>query len=412
MPRRPLPVGSWGEITRYPIQRIGKREVTLVSSGRSYYAPDDTSLKVAIKPDAWMARARFRDRDGVTRKIEAWGASAGQAETRLRTVLTERRQQIGGEFTAESRLKDLGDFWLRTTIEDSRKLAPRTQARYREVWETYVKPGVGNLLIRECTVRSMDRFLQQTARDTGVPTAKLCKSVLSNIMKFAATDGCIDANPITAVQDFSGHEVKAQPVHSLTTDKLKAIRQALRDDAKACAVNLDVMADLMLATACRIGEALALRWDEDIDLETGVLSLNGTVVRADGKLIRQDFTKGKKVTLVQLPGWVLPRLQAHRDAVTWGGELNLVFPSANSTLREVDNVEAQWRAFRRRHPELPEFTPRAFRKAVATAIDRGADSRLASQQLGHSDDLVTRRHYIEEEVSVVDASAHLAGFEF
>ncbi len=58
------------------------------------------------------------------------------------------------------------------------------------------------------------------------------------------------------------------------------------------------------------------------------------------------------------------------------------------------------------------FTPKAFRKAVATAIDRGAYLRLASQQLGHADDLVTRRHYIEAEVTVVDASAHLRGFEF
>lgn len=412
MPRKPLPVGSWGEVLRYPIQRKNGKTLYLVSHGRKYFARHDTEFTTPIKPDGWIARARFRDRDGVTRLIEAWGATAGQAQTKLVSTLVERQEQTGGEFTPDTRLKFVGDQWLRTTIEDSKKLAPRTQARYREVWESYIRPGVGNLLMRECSIRSMDRFLQQTARDTGVATAKLCKSVLSNIMKYAATDGCIDTNPIMGVQDFSGHEKKPGPVQVLTTEQLRALRAALRDDMKARAVDLDVMADLMLASGCRIGEALALRWDEDVDLESGVLSINGTVVRADGKLIRQDFTKGKKTTLVKLPGWILPRLEAHRDAVTWGGPLNLVFPSANSTLRDVDNVEAQWRAFRRRHPDLPEFTPRAFRKAVATAIDRGAGSRLASQQLGHADDLVTRRHYIEEETVVVDATLFVESFEF
>lgn len=412
MPRKPLPIGSWGEVARYPVHRVNRREVYLVAHGRRYYSPHDKEFQHPIKPDAWMARARFRDHDGVTRKVEAWASSAGAAQTKLLETLTQRRDQVGGTFTSESRLKDIGDYWVRTVIKDSPKLALRTRERYEQVWLTYVKPSVGNLLIRECTVRAMDRYLQTTAREIGTPTAKLCKSVLSNVLKLAATDGALNANPISAVQDFKAFEVKKAPVQVHTKDDLALIREALRTDEHARSLHLDVMADLMLATGCRIGEALALRWDEDLDIERGIVSLNGTVIRAEGKVFRQGFTKGKKVTLVQLPAWILPRLKAHRDSVTWGGEQKLVFPSEASTLREVNNTEAQWRDFRKRHPELPSFTPRAFRKAVATAVDRGADSKLASELLGHSDDKVTREHYIEKEVRVVDATEHLREFEF
>lgn len=173
------------------------------------------------------------------------------------------------------------------------------------------------------------------------------------------------------------------------------------------------MADLMLATGCRIGEALALRWDADLNLESGTVTIGGTVVRSKKLgLHRQEFTKGKSVTLVKLPEWILDRLASHRELVTWCGDLNLVFPSDASTLREPDNVQGQWRAFKARNPELPEFTPHSFRKAVATAVNRGADSHLAAELLGHSSDKITRDYYIERDVEVVDATNHLANFGF
>jgi integrase len=41
-------------------------------------------------------------------------------------------------------------------------------------------------------------------------------------------------------------------------------------------------------------------------------------------------------------------------------------------------------------------TPRAFRKAVATLVAEALGSRAAQDQLGHSSDAVTRKHYIEK----------------
>lgn len=410
MPRKPLPIGSWGTITRTPMLREQGREIALVSRGRSYFLPQD--MENSVRPSSWVARAKFRDQDGVTRRVECWAPTAGRAEHDLLEKLTNRKQMIGGEFSSESRLRELGDHWWRTVVDGS-TLAPRTQDRYFEIWEGYVRPSIGGLLLRECTTRAMDRYLQNEAKEHGVGIAKLCKTVLSGIFKIAARDDCIAANPIPSVGDFSRWEKSKEPLKVLTSDQLKQIREALRRDDHARSLNLDVMADLMLATGCRIGEALALRWDADLNLDSGTVTIGGTVVRSKRLgLHRQEFTKGKSVTLVKLPDWILPRLEAHREAVTWVGDLNLVFPSEASTLREPDNLQGQWRAFKERNLGLPAFTPHSFRKAVATAVNRGADSHLAAELLGHSSDKITRDYYIERDVEVVDATNHLANFGF
>jgi hypothetical protein len=44
----------------------------------------------------WKARARFRDRDGVTREVKAVAATEAKAKAKLRGVLKERRRSHAG----------------------------------------------------------------------------------------------------------------------------------------------------------------------------------------------------------------------------------------------------------------------------------------------------------------------------
>lgn len=164
-------------------------------------------------------------------------------------------------------------------------------------------------------------------------------------------------------------------------------------DEKATAQDLGDLVDVMLATGCRIGEALALRWSE-VDLDEHVVYLTGTVVREKGvALFRQDMTKGKKPRGHLVPAFAVTML-ARRAAEVSPGELDLVFPSWRSGLREVTTVDKQWRAFRERRTEWDRITPKTFRKSVRTVVERGADIEAAAVQLGHSNSAVTAKHYV------------------
>ena len=52
---------------------------------------------------------------------------------------------------------------------------------------------------------------------------------------------------------------------------------------------------------------------------------------------------------------------------------------------------------------LDWVTPHAFRRTVATIIDRDTDADTAAEQPGHSNEQVTRRHYIAKRAQGPDA---------
>ncbi|WP_370876663.1 tyrosine-type recombinase/integrase [Amycolatopsis thermophila] len=61
-----------------------------------------------------------------------------------------------------------------------------------------------------------------------------------------------------------------------------------------------------------------------------------------------------------------------------------VFPNSKGGLREASNLRRDWRAFRERHKIGDWFTPRTFRRTVATLVTEALPAREASDMLGHS----------------------------
>ncbi|MCM3331397.1 hypothetical protein [Kocuria palustris] len=86
-----------------------------------------------------------------------------------------------------------------------------------------------------------------------------------------------------------------------------------------------------------------------------------------------------------------------------------MFPSSTGTLREVNNLERQWRDARKsEHLKGFEWvTWHTFRKTVATLVDRATSTEDAAAVLGHSGTAVTSRHYVQRASVAPDVSAAL-----
>ncbi|QHK19377.1 site-specific integrase [Pseudarthrobacter psychrotolerans] len=263
MPRPPLQIGTWGRISR-----------------------DE------VAPGVWRAMARFRDFDGITRKVEARAASVSKndrgakAEQALVAALRDRAMPAGDDITPDTRLNKLAEIWWLEFMDQDRAI--NTQRRYLEVKDSYVCPGVGGLTIREATVSRLDRFLKATTAKHGAATAKLSKTVLSAMLGLAARHGAIGANPL---RDVAKVPVNRKEVRALTLEEAAALRAGLRQwqlDSRPRGRKrpddlLDVV-DVMLATGARIGEALALRWkDVDLKAERPTLTVTGTVIYVPGE---------------------------------------------------------------------------------------------------------------------------------
>jgi len=407
--RPPLPLGTYGSISRTAVERIrlpgaGKyRVVGLVTIDRRHYRPEDTERLTPVTPTAFVARARFRDFDGHTRKVEAWGTSGAAAERALILSLADRSAPSGESITGSSRLTELAVVWLAELERSS--LASNSRRRYRELVEHHILPGVGGLMIREATVAPLDRFLRSVADNTGAATAKGTRTVLSQMLGLAARYDAIPQNPI---RDTSPVSSQRKEIRALSEREVRALRAKLAADKKAVVAGLPDLADFMLGTGVRIGEALALRW-ADLDLGSAVatVTITGTVVRVQSQgLTIQDHPKsaaGRR--RLMLPPFVVAMLLRRQVDQSVANTWDLVFPSAAGTLREPQNLHRQWRNARER-AGFGWVTPHTFRKSVATAIALG-DLRGAADQLGHSGTAVTERHYVQRTGAGPDARALL-----
>ncbi|CAB4755419.1 unannotated protein [freshwater metagenome] len=265
-----------------------------------------------------------------------------------------------------------------------------------------VLPSVGGLKVREATTARLDRLLLRL-RDQSVNRQRKAKVVLGAMLDLAVRHDAISVNPARGTTRV--HRPK-QETKALRVEDLIEIRAAVRrwvntdrPGPKATGDMADII-DLMLATGCRIGEILALRWS-DLD---PVLTVSGTIKTETGKGTYRKATPKSDASrrTVVLPRFAAELLRVRRECATHN-EIDAVFATRNGTWHQVVNVERRWRQIRK-DTGFEWVTPHTFRKTVATLISEATTSELASRQLGHSSSQVTRDHYIAKPAVSADLS--------
>ena len=382
MPRAPLPIGSYGKIS---------------------------SSKNA--PGRYRATARFRDHDGKTRQVEAWGKTGAEAETELRTKLAARADVTDVEITPHSRVSALLAAYERDLVSRVAEgdLSQQSADVYLSTLRLHVTPALTDLTVREVTTRKVNLVLADISQRTPGQTKRV-KAIMNAIMAIAVDAGAAPANPVIGAGR-GKRRAKPQP-KALTLPQLDAMRIGLqawlvepgvrgpRRDASIADIN-----DLLLATGLRIGEVLAVRW-QDLDLAAApaTLTVSGTIISIKGEGISR---KPKPKTeagwrVLALPKFATDTLLRLQVAATPNPH-DVVFASRKGTLRSPHNVRRTWRDARE-EIGFDWVTPHTFRKTVATLIDSQVDLKTAAAQLGHSGTGVTAKHYVAKAAQAPDSS--------
>ncbi|MFJ4161783.1 site-specific integrase [Micrococcus luteus] len=331
--------------------------------------------------------------------------------------LTSRQAPSRSTITPASRVRDVTGVYLREV--EGRGRAPRTVQRYRETVENHVlkaRGGVGDLRLSECTTGRLETFLQGIARDHGAASAKLARTVLKGVLDVAARHDAITRNPLASTSPI---QVERKEVRALSLEDVRTLRRRLRawqdapmpDGRHSRSGDLLDVVDVMLATGCRIGEALALRW-EDVDLDARRVAITGTVVSLKGRgMVRQDHAKSRgSMKSFPVDEHTAEMVRGRWERMAGLGIIGpMVFPSATGTLWDPSSFRAQWR------PAAVAIgfewvTPHTFRKTVATRVADAEGLAAASAYLGHSSEAVTAGHYVERAREAADMTAALAGF--
>ncbi|HET6479426.1 MAG TPA: tyrosine-type recombinase/integrase [Actinoplanes sp.] len=379
MARPPLPVGTWGNIRT---EQLG--------------------------PNRHRARARFRDYDGKTRDVEATGPTGPAAIRALKEKLRDRVAPNDDEITRETHVSVLASLWLEEITAEER-LTPQTMDRYEGSVRTAIVPALGKLRIREAGVGRLDKFLREIAKDHPA-AAKGAKVALTQMFALAVRRGALATNP---VRDTGRLRNPRRKVVALGAEQLEGVRAAIQKwqqptpgkSGPRPTGDLADIVDLMIATGARIGEILALRWqDMDLGAEKPTLTICGTIVYVKGKgFFRQGWTKSDAgFRTVVLPRFAVGVLMT-RKLTAADNSFDAIFVSRRGTWLSPHNVRRQWRQARA-DTGLEWVTPHTFRKTVATLIDKEADADRAAAQLGHGSKEITKKHYIDKPALAPDSS--------
>lgn len=184
---------------------------------------------------------------------------------------------------------------------------------------------------------------------------------------------------------------KGEP-RALTRDERVELLRRLRADERAMRRDLPDLVFFMLATGCRIGEALAVLWSE-VDLESGTVDISSTLIRVRGEGLLRKGTKSRagERTLALPPSAVA----VLRRRFMSGARLDQpLFPDVLGGFRDPANVRRELREARG-EDALAWITSHTFRKTAATILDEAAlSARLVADQLGHSRTSMTQDYYL------------------
>jgi len=352
--------------------------------------------------------------DGQLRRIEATGSSRIAAEHELKSRIAKRVDFSPGatELTANSSFGQLVEVWL-ADLDLEQNLAPSTRELYERDMRQIVLPAFEHFLLREISVRKVDQFLKSLAATRSYSMAKHARTVLSLALGLAVRYDVMRENP---VRETARLRKPPSQILSLTMDDVEAIRRAIHNWRRGSGHSgprpdgqLGQIIEVMLGTSARIGEVLAIRkCDVDVTVSPATVKLCGTIVSPKGRPThRQAKPKTASSTrTVSVPTFAGAVLRQRLSVVAGEDLEHLIFFSRNHTPLTTNNVRRQLRTILDQ-AGIEGVTPHAFRRTVATTLDRAAGVELAAEMLGHTSSEITRKHYIQPEDQVDPRTADI-----
>lgn len=360
------------------------------------------------------ARVRFRDDDGQLRLVQATGGTRKSAERALKQKLTRRDRFSAGsrDLSGDSTFGRLVEVWL-ADLDLTDKLAPSTRALYERNMRQLVMPAFESHTLREINVRKVDQFIKKLAFTKSYSTAKQARTVLSLAFGLAVRYDALKENPVRGIARM--HKPPSQTM-ALTLEQVDAIRDAARGWRRAPGTpgpppdgQLEQIIEAMLGTSARIGEVLAIRkCDVDVTVSPATVRICGTIVSPAGKpTYRQAHPKTQKSTrVVSVPSFAAEVIRQRLVVVGPEGPDQLLFFTRNGTPLTTNNIRRRLRAVLS-EAGIEGVTPHAFRRTVATVLDRASGPDLAAELLGHTSSKITKEHYIQPDEAVDPVTAEI-----
>lgn len=285
--------------------------------------------------------------------------------------------------------------YLARWLEDSVKGTVResTYERYGYAIRPHINPALGSLKLKNLTTAHVRGFYREKL-DAGLAPATVHKLhvILHKALDQSVSDGLIPRN---VTQGIKLPRLSSETVNPLSAEEANKLLEAASDD------RLEALYVLAIHAGLRLGELLALRW-EDADLEREALKVRRTITHT-GEGWRIGETKSGKGRKVRLTRTATMSLRDHRKrqleelrrlAGLWE-ENDLIFPNETGGIVNPSNLRN--RSFKRikGRAGVPSDTRfHDLRHTCATLLlGEGVNPKVVSEQLGHASVRITLDTY-------------------
>lgn len=291
--------------------------------------------------------------------------------------------------------------WNKIYIEDfcTGYLKPKTISGYKSLIKNYINPYLGKYHLRDlskliCQQYIMDVYengrvnqkrVSDIAQGLSSRTVKDIKIVLHASLEKAVDEGIIDKNPTNKLN------MPKDRVKGMTTLTKEQSNRLLEEAFNSGCFEFYY---LELTTGLRLGEILALEWD-DLDIKNKTLSISKQVqrIKGEGMVLETPKTKNsiRTIALSSNCVTVLARLKLQQAKGT-----TLMFPSPlTGTYRDSNSVTRRFKRMLRRAGLPQEVRFHDLRHTCATiGLEEKIEVKALSSMLGHSDVAFTMNTYV------------------
>ena len=285
-------------------------------------------------------------------------------------------------------VNDLLDLWLETAAPT---LKPRTLANYNAFCNAYIRPTLGNVRLSRLSPDQLQSLYAHLQAQGHRRTAQIVHNILHRALQMAVLWRWLPENPADRVLRPS---YRPRRKELWTAEELAAFLAGTREHW------LHPLWVFLTTAGCRLGEALALRW-EDVDLQAQAAHISRTLHRIAGQWVFTEPKTKSALRVITLPPEAISALRKQKaQQSAWrlraGPEWQdhgLVFSGLHGQPMQQSVVN---HALQRECARLglPVLSAHAFRHMHASLLlSQGLPLTQVSRRLGHANTNITATIY-------------------
>lgn len=314
-------------------------------------------------------------------------------------------------------LKTYGLYWLR--IVKALELEARTYDEYENIIEKRIgNHNIGSRQLNSITSDTWQFFINELSGKYALGTIKKTWNVIKQIVTYAEAKGDIHEGTLKLVRlpKESNVAVKAKKIPFIDENDMNILYNeafhTIGSNKRCMYGNASKLLVLIMYTGLRVSEACALRW-EDVDIANKTLRVQSSLSKVKERSIDRQAIKnedgtskysiinkapktGNSIRTIPLPQRAVEILEYFENCNPNHKPTDYICLTNAGKPYEKRQVErCLTRMLKNSNCNRKDYTPHSLRHGYGSIlISKGADIKLVSELLGHSDVTFTYNVYI------------------